>query len=351
LRADRVHVKVRNLNEPFLKLQIMKKPAEKIERERPRPKKRARKFRVSVIGAGRMGTALGRALQGLGHEIELVVTKHSASARRAAKIFKCETSTLSRLRLKRPELDRLFCSDFLLIATPDDALETVTRQLETILRKRAASDIRTLKEPRRIALHTSGALSSSILKPLRAAGYEVGSLHPLISVADAGSDGKVFQGVHFCIEGDREAVRAAKSIVSDLDGNSFTIKANSKALYHAAAVMSSGHVTALFDLAVEMLSNCGLSERRAKQVLLPLLQSATENLVSKDSARALTGPFARGDVKTAAMHLAALKSAHADAALQAYVALALRSLDLAKTLRPDSKSIDQMSRLLSRARK
>lgn len=340
-----MHVKVRNLNLPSLKLQLMKEPAKKIAREAPRTRRRSEKFQVSVIGAGRMGTALGRALFGRGYTIKLVVTKHAASARHAKRVFNSEATTITQLRSSAVARDRLLGSNLLLVATPDDALEAVASQLKTII------GFRNTKESRRIALHTSGALSSAVLKPLQSAGYDVASLHPLISVADAGSTPDFFQGVHFCIEGDRQAVRVAKSIVKELGGKSFTIDASSKALYHAAAVMSSGHVTAIFDLAVELLSTCGLSERRAKQVLLPLLKSTAENLASKDTAGALTGPFARGDIETAAKHLAALKTAHLDAALQAYLVLGRRSLDLARTTQRGSKHFDQFSRLLSRTRK
>ena len=346
-----MHVKVRKPDLPFLKLQLMNEPAKKSEREGPRTTKRSRKFQVSIIGAGRMGTALGQALHGLGHRIELVVTNHAASARRAARALNSKSVTITQLPSSVAARDRLFGSNFLLIATPDDALERVARQLEALLHGHSGSGLQNPKGPRKIALHTSGALSSEILKPLRKVGYDVASLHPLISIADAKSNQNVFQGAHFCVEGDREAVRVAKSIVRELAGKSFTIKPSSKALYHAAAVMSSGHVTALFDLAEELLRNCGLSERRAKQVLLPLLDSTVENLASKDSARALTGPFARGDVKTAAMHVAALKSAHTDGALEAYVVLGRRSLALAKNAQANSKGLREMSRLLSRSRK
>ena len=200
-------------------------------------------------------------------------------------------------------------------------------------------------------MHTSGALSSKVLKPLRAAGFAVASLHPLVSIADAAASPDIFHGAYFCIEGDREAVREARNIVRQLGGLSFTIDANAKALYHAAAVMSSGHVTALFDLAVETLERCGLPRRRARAVLLPLLKSTTANLESKDSAHALTGPFARGDAKTAAKHLAALKSAGTDNALAAYLILGRRSLELAETLEKHPQTFAQMSRLLSRSRK
>jgi predicted short-subunit dehydrogenase-like oxidoreductase (DUF2520 family) len=327
----------------------MKKSARKIERESSRPQLNPKKFRVSVIGAGRMGTTLGRALHRLGYSVELVVTRHASTSRRAAKLVNGEATTMDQLSRLDASRERLFASNFLLISTPDDALAAVADQLSTLFQAQKGTN--NGKVRRRIALHTSGALSSDVLAPLRVAGFAVASLHPLISIADLKSDQKIFRGTYFCIEGDREAARVARAIVRELGGNSFTVAPKSKALYHAAAVMSSGHVTALFDLAVEMLKRCGLPERRARQVLLPLLKSASDNLQSKGSAQALTGPFARGDAKTAEKHLAALESAGMDAALAAYVVLGRHSLDLARRLHRGSGDFDQISRLLSRSRK
>ncbi|HEV8618784.1 MAG TPA: DUF2520 domain-containing protein, partial [Candidatus Udaeobacter sp.] len=167
--------------------------------------------------------------------------------------------------------------------------------------------------------------------------------------ADPKSTWKTFEGAYFCVEGERNAVRLARSIVSDLNGRSFTIDAKSKALYHAAAVISSGHVTALFDMAIEMLAHCGLSSRQARQVLLPLLASAAGNLAAKTPAQALTGTFARGDLTTARKHLTAMKSADLKEAAAAYVLLGQRSLKLAKTLKLKSKNLDKLARLLLRS--
>jgi predicted short-subunit dehydrogenase-like oxidoreductase (DUF2520 family) len=291
-----------------------------------------------------MGTTLGRALYSLGYPIELAITKHARSAGRAAKLLKSEVLTMDQLSRSASARERLLGTNLLLISTPDDALESVVDQLSAFLEASRLRD-------RKVALHTSGALSSEVLKPLRANGFAVASLHPLISIADAESNQGIFQGAYFCIEGDREAVTVARTVVKKLGGFSFTIDANAKALYHAAAVMSSGHVTALFDLAVEMLKRCGLPARRARAVLLPLLASTAANLESRDSAHALTGPFARGDAKTAAKHLAALKSAGADDALAAYIVLGRHSIKLARTLRKHGETFEQMSRLLSRSRK
>jgi predicted short-subunit dehydrogenase-like oxidoreductase (DUF2520 family) len=321
----------------------MKVSDKRIERKSMRPSAHSGKFRVSIIGAGRMGTTLGRALYGLGYPIEMAITKHAGSARQAAKLLKTEVLTMSQLSRSESARDRLLSTNFLLISTSDDALESVVSQLAGLIKPRP--------QQRRMAVHTSGALSSEVLKPLRAAGFAVASLHPLVSIADAESNQDFFQDAYFCIEGDREAVRAVSTMVKQLGGLSFTIDANVKALYHAAAVMSSGHVTALFDLAVETLKRCGLPPRRARAVLLPLLASATTNLATRDSAHALTGPFARGDAKTAAKHLAALKSAGAKGALAAYIILGRRSLKLARTLQKDPQALDQMSRVLSRSRK
>jgi hypothetical protein len=281
-----------------------------------------------------------------------VVAKHAASAHRAAGLIDHRTASLSRPQLDRlnpPDFDRFFGSDLILIATPDDVLAPVAQSLARIFRTSRTQRPQNRASRQRVALHTSGALSSDVIKPLRTSGFAVGSLHPLISIADPKSTWKAFEGAYFCVEGERNAVRIARSIVSDLNGRSFTIDAKSKALYHAAAVISSGHVTALFDMAIEMLAHCGLSSRQARQVLLPLLASAAGNLAAKTPAQALTGTFARGDLTTARKHLTAMKSADLKEAAAAYVLLGQRSLKLAKTLKLKSKNLDKLARLLLRS--
>ena len=305
-----------------------------------------KRLRISIIGAGRLGATLGRALTQAGHRIELVVTKHQGSARRAAKLIGNGAEPLDANQLEdltSPERDRLFGSDLVLISTPDDVLEAVARRLATLFRTQRSKG-------QRFALHTSGALSSQVLRPLQTAGFAVGSLHPLISIAGRTSRKNLFAGAYFCVEGNPAAVRVARSLVRDLKGQSFTIDARSKALYHAAAVMSSGHVTALFDVAIEMLKHCGLTARRAQQLLQPLLASATTNLASKSPAQALTGTFARGDVATARRHLAAMKSKNLKEAAAAYLLLGMRSLELVEPVRSDIDRFREIKKLLTRFR-
>ena len=293
--------------------------------------RRDRKPVVAIIGAGRLGTALGQAANSAGYRVEIAVARRRTSAHRAAKLIGKNTAGLDvrqLSKLSRSHCVRLSRCSLILISTPDDAIASVAEQLAVIFNSREVEAGRRASG-RRVALHTSGALSAAVLSPLQRAGFATGSLHPLVSISDSRTGANAFRNAFFAIEGDRMAARAAKSVVRNLGGQSFSISPNAKALYHAAAVTTSGHVVALFDIALEMLVSCGLSRRRSRQVLQPLLESTTRNLSTKDPRLALTGPFARGDVSTARRHLASIKSHKLPDALAAYILLGHRSLLLA----------------------
>jgi predicted short-subunit dehydrogenase-like oxidoreductase (DUF2520 family) len=110
-------------------------------------------------------------------------------------------------------------------------------------------------------------------------------------------------------------------------------------------------MTALFDIAVETLRACGLTPRRTRRILLPLLESTVTNLRTQDPAEALTGTFKRGDVATVRKHLAALKAANLPAALEAYVVLGQRSVSIAQRRKPKQVELDEIARILARATK
>ena len=294
-----------------------------------------------MIGAGRMGTTLARAVSEAGYSVELILSKHATSARRAGRALGAAGGALDRLG-DQVTRDRLLRSQILIISTPDDALPLAARQLASAWPRTRKS----AKTPRPSALHTSGAASSEVLAQLRNAGFAIGSLHPLVSVATTKTDPVVFRGAYFCVEGDREAVAVARAMVRKIGGRSFTLNSKSKPLYHAAAVMSSGHITALFDLAIEMLRACGLSAADAQKILLPLLETNTQNLKLKTPAHALTGPFARGDRSTVEKHLAAIKASRVSDAIEAYTIMGRHSLRLAgKNLPPEV--VDRIAKLLS----
>ncbi len=309
---------------------------------------------MSIIGAGRLGTALGLALKGVGYKIEVVATKRPAAARRAAKVFGPATVAISieKLQTMSPsQHDRINRSALILIATPDDVIASVAKQLSAVFQAMplpSGGDKQTVSG-RRVVLHTSGALAADVLKPMHRVGFAAGSLHPLVSISDSQTGAKLLAGAFFSVEGDAAAVRMGKSIVSHLGGESFKIDSRGKALYHAAALTASPHMTALFDIAVDMLGVCGVRPARAQRILLPLVESTVANLKSQDPASALTGTFARGDVATVQAHLAALEAANVPQALNAYVALGQRSVSMAKTRGANPTRLAEISRILARA--
>ena len=272
------------------------------------------------------------ALSAKGYAIEAVVGRRIQSARRAARMLGPETQALS-----LSQLSDVPPSKILFITTPDDAIESVAAQVAGSIKWNGRG---------RIAMHASGALSSDALTSLRAVGFSTGSMHPLMSVSDPRAGALSLKLAHFCIEGQPQAVRVARSMVRALGGKNFSISTRDKALYHAAAVMSSGHMVALFDIATEMLMRCGLTKKQASDALLPLLSSTVENLSHNTPQRALTGTFARADAATVHKHLDALRASGKPDALAAYTMLGIRSLLLARKSGADLSNLKKIKRIL-----
>src|SRR5947209_8924290 len=152
---------------------------------------------VAIVGAGRVGSALALALSARGYRISALVTNNIAHARRSARLF----STPRPHALAATQLASLPRTDLLIIATPDGQIAATATQLATLHTTHSDQ----ARSPTRVALHTSGALSSDVLSALRAAGYAAGSLHPLVSVSDARAGATSLRGAFYCIEGDAAA--------------------------------------------------------------------------------------------------------------------------------------------------
>jgi predicted short-subunit dehydrogenase-like oxidoreductase (DUF2520 family) len=277
-------------------------------------RKRKQKPALSLIGTGRLGTTLALALSAKGYPIRSLVARRAQRARKTATLLDDDVQVLA-----AKQLDSLLPSDVFLIAVPDDQIAAVATKLSGLQIGSRAT-----------ALHTSGALSAEVLAPLRKKGWHTGSIHPLASVSGPAKNGSVLSGAFWSVEGDKVALRVAKSIVRDLRGKSFSIRSEDKPLYHAAAVMASGNVVALFDVALEMLAQCGLTRKTARNILLPLLASTVRNLETNDPVQALTGTFSRGDLETVKRHLKALDRSKLADALELYRMLGKRSLKLTK---------------------
>ncbi len=257
---------------------------------------------LAIIGAGRVGRALGRRLRELGWKIGAVVTRSEASARRAVRFIGAGKACAGLTR-------QILASRVVLIATPDDEIAVVAQELARI----GGEELRG-----RIVLHTSGAMDSAVLNAVQQQGAKVGSLHPLQSfsgVAVPSLEGKVFT-----VEGEVQAVRMARRIARALGGSPVRILGSKKLLYHAAAAMAAGHVLAVEEAATQLLVSTGMRRSEAVRALLPLTRQVLENFERLGPRAAWTGPLSRGDYKVVRAHWDALRESPEEFA-QAYEAL------------------------------
>ena len=290
---------------------------------------------VSIIGIGRLGGALAIALSRAGFTIDKLVHRDAAT------VNSISDQLASSVRLVAwSEIPTQIDSDIILISTADPEIGGVAEALQDRLRRDS------------VVLHTSGSLSSEVLNSLAAKGHETGSMHPLVSVSDAVRGAEHFANAFFCVEGSEVAARVARSIVGALRGRAFTIAPDKKSLYHASAVVASGHLVALFDMATDMLSACDIEKDAAREILFPLIATTLRNLEANTPSTALTGSFARTDITAIERHLASIDGAGLSPAVRdIYLYLGERSLDLAESNGARAVDVQKVRELISIAKR
>jgi predicted short-subunit dehydrogenase-like oxidoreductase (DUF2520 family) len=245
---------------------------------------------VFVIGAGTVGTALAMKLSRAGIPVAgLHGRRPDQVAAAGAMAGVLGTSG------EFPELARE--SDILVLAVQDDAIAGVVAALraQKLLRKE------------HVLLHCSGAMpAAEALAPAKGLVRGMGTLHPLLSIADARSAAAALRGATITIEGDSAGREAARQLALALGGVVHEIDAHDMRLYHAAGVLASNYVVALVDGACSLLVRAGFAKDEALHALLPFINGTVRNLAEVGLPQALTGPVARGDAGTVRAHLAAL---------------------------------------------
>jgi predicted short-subunit dehydrogenase-like oxidoreductase (DUF2520 family) len=263
---------------------------------------------VSVIGAGRVGTALAVRLLDGGHRI-VAISGRAGTADRAARYLPGVPIRPAPIAARGVEV--------VIIGTPDALIEPTASSL---------ADEGALGEGQ-MAIHLSGATSLGALSAPQAAGAEVLSVHPLQTFPDIDAALARIPGSGIAVTALSEAGYVlGERLARDVGGRSFRLADESKPIYHAAAVFASNYLVAITALADELFRDAGMPEPAG--LFLPLQRATLDNVASMGPAAALTGPAIRGDAGTVAANLEALAK-HAPEAVPAYVALADVALHLA----------------------
>jgi predicted short-subunit dehydrogenase-like oxidoreductase (DUF2520 family) len=171
------------------------------------------------------------------------------------------------------------------VATPDDDIEATAGAIAASL------------EPDALVLHLSGARGLDALAPIVSArpDVQVGALHPLQTLS--GPDASL-TGAWAAVAGPPLVTQLAQQVGMQ----TFAVADESRAVYHAAAVIASNHVVALLGQ-VERLARAANVPFAAFE---PLTHAAVDHAFADGPEAALTGPVARGDVATVERHLDAI---------------------------------------------
>jgi predicted short-subunit dehydrogenase-like oxidoreductase (DUF2520 family) len=250
---------------------------------------------VAIIGAGRVGSAVGFLLNRAGYAVTAVVTRTEDSAKKAQAFIG------SGLALTDP-VKAAMTADMVFITTPDDAIKTVCDVIARGGGLRQGT----------LVIHTSGAHTRELLDSAREAGAYRAVIHPLQSIPSKALGVKNIPGSYFRIEADPEAVQHSRDLVEALGGIELNLPGwspdkSSPALYHAGAVAVSNFFVALVDFGLCFYQALGADKKEALKAVLPLIRGTLANIESVGIPDALTGPIARGDVETVRDHMSALR--------------------------------------------
>jgi predicted short-subunit dehydrogenase-like oxidoreductase (DUF2520 family) len=229
---------------------------------------------VRIIGPGRTGRSLARALEVVGVDVLGVLGRADDVSSAAAGV------------------------DVVLITVPDRAIAAVAAAVRPV--------------PSTVVAHCSGALGLEVLAPHE----RVASLHPLVTLPDPVIGAvRLRTGGPFVVAGDQ----VATDLVLALGGRPLVVPAERRAEYHAAACIAANHLVALLGQVERVAASVGLP----LDAFLPLARGALDDVGLLGPAAALTGPAARGDQATIDRHRQVLDAAELDG-YDAGVALARR---------------------------
>lgn len=220
---------------------------------------------IGIVGGGRLGTALARALSAAGHPVEGPLGRGESPS-----------------------------SDVVVLCVPDEEIPRAAAALSGSVA---------------IVGHTSGATPLAALAPAGAAAGTFG-LHPLQTFAarDGARGPDRFRGAGCAIAGSTPAaLGTARELARAVGMEPFELADRDRAAYHAAASIASNFVVTVQAAAEAVASAAGLDAASARRALAPLVRATVENWERLGPRDALTGPVARGDEATIALQRAAIE--------------------------------------------
>ncbi|MFA9432566.1 Rossmann-like and DUF2520 domain-containing protein [Egicoccus sp. AB-alg2] len=241
------------------------------------------RYRIAVVGPGRVGTLLAVALARAGHRVTAVAGGRPEARARVA-------AAVAGVRGFDTPVEAVPHADLLVLAVPDDALEAVVRDLARADGLHAALHL----------VHVAGSRGLAPLDLARRAGARVAACHPAMTVPSEAVEPERLHGVAWAVTAAPADRDWAHDLVRDLGGDPVDVPESARVLYHAGLTLGSNAAAAAVAAARQALLAAGI--RHPETFLAPLAEASVANVL-RDGAAALTGPVVRGDTGTIARHL------------------------------------------------
>jgi predicted short-subunit dehydrogenase-like oxidoreductase (DUF2520 family) len=257
---------------------------------------------ITIVGPGALGTALAHGVHRAGYPIAEIVYRTRESDKRARRLAKAVGANA--LQFSDADFDSSAAPARLNGRGPFPHVVWICVGDSAIAR--TAEALATTGEWKgKVVFHSSGALTSSELLPLKRKGATVASVHPLMTFVP-GARGSM-KAVPFALEGDDAGIRIARQIVKELGGESFVVEKKDKPLYHALGAFVSPLIVAMMAAAEKIGRELRIKPAQTRRLVAPILQQTVSNYLKQGPAAAFSGPIIRGDEETVRKNLAALK--------------------------------------------
>ena len=213
-------------------------------------------MKIIIIGRGRLGKSLFHLLKSSSFEVQLY---------------------------GHQEIPDILLQDIVWLTVPDASILTMSQKI-----------------PRcKIVLHSSGSLGLDAIDER----HNRGVIHPIMTFT--GIEGEIpTPPIPATVQCDYQIeMKLLHQICSELQFTPYDLPLQAqRSKYHAAAVICGNFSMLLYEMATQLLVDCGLSEEESKKALLPLIQQGIQNLENNKFTNVITGPSVRKDIETINQH-------------------------------------------------
>ena len=249
-------------------------------------------LRFGIVGAGRLGQCVARALVAQGFEVVHASSRSQAGRDAAAHALQIPVHE-----------DPLAVSehvDCVVLCVPDDAVAGVVHRLAT--RPSDASPMRL----RVVSMSAAGGVAA--LQPLAALGHVTCVVHPVATLADTECQPSDLAGAGAGVAADDDAARTfAGAVAHALGLVPFDVPAPAWPLHAAACTLAANGVVAMLAAAETIAEDAGIADGAVAGAYARLAERAVQRTIRSGPVDAMAGPILRGDAASIARQIVAVR--------------------------------------------